>query len=298
MFARTFGAIVLATLAACGDEAPVAAPLDDADRAVLARAEDLLYHQAPEQVPALLEPLLARDPTPVEAEYLAGQAAYYLQDWAACVTRLEQVLERDEADYLTRCNALGFAHAKRGDYADARTLFERIVAADPEESKAWYGLAHVALLEGRLPDARVALDRSLALRPDYLKARFAEVRLLDAEGRSDEALVAVTALLDAWPSNEEALFLQVKLLRAEGRDDEADQAESRRAAVYAAKEQIATLAGRIRAGDDDPAARRALVLAYLQLGDAGEARDALLGALAVFPDDPGLRELAQGFAPR
>lgn len=286
-------AACLTWLAACGRDAPAPTSLSAADQAVLRDVEALLYRAAYEQVPPLLADFLARDPVPVEAAYLAGQCAYYLQDYEECVRRLDDALARAPERYLTRSNALGFAHIKRGDYAAARAAFQRIVDADPDESKALYGLALVALTEGRLDDARPPLERSLRLRPDYLKARFAEVRLLDAEGRTDEALERNASVLREWPSNEEALFTHVTLLRQAGRTAEADAFEERRAQVYAAKEQIASLVQRVRAGDDDIQVRRALVGAYMALGDVRQTREVLLAALTVHPDDPALLDAAE-----
>lgn len=283
-------------LPGCGDETtapadgPPAAPLSAEDETRLREAEQLLVAQLHEQVPPRLAPLLARDPVPVQAQYLAGQAAYYLGQYGEATERLADVLARAHDDYIGRSNALGFAHYKLGDFDASREVFAAIVEADPAAHKAHYGLGQVALTEGRYADAREHVERALQLASGYLKARFAMARVLDGLGESEAALAQTEELVQAWPSNEELLHLQAQLLRRLDREVEARAVEARRAQVYSIKEQVGDALGRIRAGEDNPLLRMRIVEGYLELGDVREALLQLGAGRTRWPDDPVLAQ--------
>lgn len=55
---------------------------------------------------------------------------------------------------------------ERGDYAEARTRFTRVVQAHPGDWKANYHLGLMALSEGNADDARVYLEQAYAVRAD------------------------------------------------------------------------------------------------------------------------------------
>ena len=296
------GALCIALLwwlvPACADDvapgpAEVEARLSDEDRQRLARAEDLMRTQLHEQVRPLLQPLLERQPVPVDAQYLAGQAAYYMGEYGEAATRLADVLARHRDVYLTRSNALGFAHYKLGDFAASRDVFSAITTADPSAHKAHYGLAQVALTEGLYEEARSHVETALSLAPDYLKARFALARVLDGLGEFEAALQVAESLGQAWPSNEELLYLQSQLLHRLDRPEDARAVELRRAMVYDIKQRVGDALGRIRAGEDSPLLRITIIDGFLQLGDLREAIGHLNTARTRWPDDPVLAQTAE-----
>jgi len=280
---------------ACSEDVapPTEPPLGPEDVARIEKANRAMATGLPETVHDTLAELLDRRPIPAEAQWLAGQAAYSLQSYGEAVERLGDVTRRDADAYLPRSVALGFAQYKLGDFDDAEATFAAIAARAPDNPKAHYGLGQLDVTAGRDEDARVHLERALALAPDYLKARFAMARALDGLGRDDEALEAVETVVARWPSHEEALYLWARLLSAAGRTEEAERVLARRSTIYAAKEAIGQLGQRIRAGEDSPALRRAIIEAFAALGDERETRRAVVAALERFPDDASLRDTAE-----
>ncbi|RUL88596.1 FG-GAP-like repeat-containing protein [Tautonia sociabilis] len=91
-----------------------------------------------------------------------------------------------------------------------RAELERALDRFPEDDRAWLGMAHLELEEGRLDLASGWLRRCLAARPDDPSVRLAQLRLAIAAGDSSSALEALDRLpegalppdrlldLDAW----------------------------------------------------------------------------------------------------
>jgi tetratricopeptide (TPR) repeat protein len=291
--ARAILAALLFLACACSDsgkpEPPVALPLSEADVARLARANQAMLAGLPERVHGVLGDLLTLDPTPPGVQFVAGSAAYELHQYGEAITRISDAV-RVNAAYLPNSSALGFAYLKLGDFDAARAAFENIVEVAPHKHKAHYGLGLAALSVDDLEDARPSLIEALRLAPDYLKARFALARLLSAEGQHGEALNEVTVVVDRWPSHDEALYLRGRLLTALGRGQEAEKAFARHKFVYATKESLGGLAGRLGTSQDSPALRLQMVELHLGLGDVREARRALSAARSLYPGHPLLEQ--------
>lgn len=285
--------LALAACGACGREpapAAVEAPLSAEDQTALVLAVRAQQEGRSHEVGALLAELLAREPPPVDAQYVAGEAAYTLGRHAEAAERLADAVAR-KPEFLASATTLGFAHFKLGQFAEASAAFRQVLAARPEAYKAHYGLGLVALTEGRLDAARPALERALALRPDYLKARFAWARLLQEEGRLDEAAPELEAVLAASPAHDEALYRLAQVRLAQGHADEAEALEGRRREVYALREELAGLEATVRSGLDLPATWERLVLLQDALGEEEGAARALQDGLRRFAQDPRLQAL-------
>lgn len=92
-----------------------------------------------------------------------------------------------------------FAAYQRGRSIEAEAWFRAILAGDPGDVQAWFGLAeilfHARSRSGRpraLDDARVAFERAVALDPDHEEALFHLVRVYAREGR----LAALDSTMD------------------------------------------------------------------------------------------------------
>jgi tetratricopeptide (TPR) repeat protein len=300
--ARTIALALLAVAGlpapGCGPDAPDAAPsaravtevLDERDRAALAAAIGAQQQAMPERVGPLLEGLLARDPPPADAQFVAGSAAYDLGRYGEAAERLGDAVRR-KPEFLPAASALGFALRRQGDYDAAADVFARIVAARPDAHKAHYGLGLLAVDVGRAGDARRHLEHALAIRPDYLKARFALARVLIEEGRLPEARAALEELLVLWPAHEQALYQLALVLGELGEDAASEAVLARREEVYRLGEEVGGLLARRRSGEDDPRLAARLVELYLALGEPDDARRELQLGLLAAPDDPALRSL-------
>lgn len=287
--------LLVAACCSCGGEAgpgAVETPLSAADQTALALAVRAQQEGRSHDVGPLLAELLARVPPPVDAQYVAGEAAYTLGRHAEAAERLADAVAR-KPEFVGSATTLGFAHFKLGRFEDAASAFRQVLAARPEAYKAHYGLGLVALTEGRLDAARPALVRALELRPDYLKARFAWGRLLQEEGRLDEAARELEAVLDAWPAHDEALYRLAQVRLAQGHAEEAEGLERRRREVYALREELAALESSVRGGLDTPATWERLVLLQEALGEEEGAARALQDGLRRFAGDPRLRVLLE-----
>ncbi|MEO7762069.1 MAG: tetratricopeptide repeat protein, partial [Casimicrobiaceae bacterium] len=61
----------------------------------------------------------------------------------------------------------GMALQRRGDTAQARTIYERVLALDPDHPDAWHLLALLDASDGRAEDAVAKVRRAIATLPDH-----------------------------------------------------------------------------------------------------------------------------------
>lgn len=93
------------------------------------------------------------------------------------------------APQSTRLRAL--LHHRRGDLANAETLFRQLAEADPQDFESWGNLG-LCLLASEMPQAAIqAFDRSLNLRPDRLSIRHKWAEAHYTLGTGEEALKAL-----------------------------------------------------------------------------------------------------------
>ncbi|BDB12214.1 sensor histidine kinase [Thermus thermophilus] len=74
-----------------------------------------------------------------------------------------------------------------GRYAEAEEAYRRVLAQDPGNLDARWGLAEVALALGRAKEAELLARQVLGLRPDYPLARFTLAKALLEQGKKEEA---------------------------------------------------------------------------------------------------------------
>jgi len=281
--------LAIACLAGCNGSAPAPeVPLSAGEQAALALAVQAQREGRSQEVASLLAELLARVPPPVDAQYVAGEAAYTLKRHGEAVERLTDAVTR-KPEFLGNAATLGFAHYQLGQFEEAATTFRQIVAARPSAYKAHYGLGLVALQQGRLDESRTALSEALRQQPDYLKARFAWGRLMHAAGRLDEAAEALELVVAGWPSHHEALFQLAQVRAAQGRTQEAEALQARRALVYSVREELAGLEQQVLGGVDTPITWARMAQLLQALGEEEDARQALAGGRRRFPAAPELQ---------
>ena len=90
----------------------------------------------------------------------------------------------DSPDIRVRYGRLLY-HLRR--YGEAEEAYRRVLAQDPGNLDARWGLAEVALALGRAREAELLARQVLAVRPDYPLARFTLAKALLEEGRRGEA---------------------------------------------------------------------------------------------------------------
>jgi tetratricopeptide (TPR) repeat protein len=94
----------------------------------------------------------------------------------------------------------GFVLFARRRLAEAEGSFRKVLAANRDDARAWYGLGDVLLEQDRYPEAEAALKRALALRPTELSALNSLGIVYALSGRHDEAIQAFETVMRHTPS--------------------------------------------------------------------------------------------------
>jgi tetratricopeptide (TPR) repeat protein len=141
--------------------------------------------QDPKGAEAFLRRAVAAFPDDAEA---IGELAFalYLQGRHAEAKPLyEKALALlDSPDLRVRYGRLLY-HLRR--YGEAEESYRRVLAQDPGNLDARWGLAEVVLALGRAREAELLARQVLALKPDYPLARFTLAKALLEQGRKEEA---------------------------------------------------------------------------------------------------------------
>jgi tetratricopeptide (TPR) repeat protein len=156
---------------------------------------------------------------------LLGMLAYaYSQthDYDSAVATYEKALTQDSDNQELR-RAYADALLGMGNTPAARTEFEKVLKADPDDAATYLRLAQLDRQEGRFDQARKELERAKTLQADKLQADDLEIPyqqalLEDAVGNQDKAIELLQGLVkrseqagDQYTPNEannRALFLE------------------------------------------------------------------------------------------
>lgn len=134
---------------------------------------------------------------------------------------LRPFADRTDPDLL---NAYGIALADSGDIAGAVRQFERILAADANNARAYQNLGIVALRAGQVPRARGYLEKALALTPDLPLALNALGVVEARSGNRDAAIAHWSRAVEKDPAQFDALFNLGMVAADAGRRDVARKA--------------------------------------------------------------------------
>lgn len=165
-----------------------------------------------------------------------------------------------------------------GRFAEARSAYERAVAADTAAVRAWYRLGILASWDNQLDSSLALLARARRLDAADPDLRFSEAQVLSWANRFDASIRQWDSLLAAHPARRDAAAARARTLAWANRFDEA-------AAAYGALIDTDP-------GDPEGYAGRAQVAAWR--GDYGAAIADYRRALSLAPDHaPSLTGLAQ-----
>ncbi|HKT32677.1 MAG TPA: aspartyl/asparaginyl beta-hydroxylase domain-containing protein [Gammaproteobacteria bacterium] len=98
-----------------------------------------------------------------------------------------QLLQRDPA-HSEALSFLGTQALTAGDLDRSLALFQRGVAAHPDDAALFKNLGLVLRARGALPESLAALDAALRLQPEFPVAHLHKGAVLEQLGRSDDAL--------------------------------------------------------------------------------------------------------------
>lgn len=115
----------------------------------------------------------------------------------------------------------GVEARRRGALTEAEKLFERALAAEPDDAVARTQLGELAAFAGELGDARENFDKALAASPDYQPAQRNLGKVLFLEGDYGAARAALTKAADMTPADSDTRYLLGIACRFAGRAEEA-----------------------------------------------------------------------------
>jgi predicted O-linked N-acetylglucosamine transferase (SPINDLY family) len=122
---------------------------------------------------------------------------------------------------LTEAVRNAVAFHRQGNLAAAESLYQSVLAQQPQHLEALHCFGLLRLQQQRPADALALLDRALSLDPHSPDVLVNAAGALMALGRPVEALERLDALLELRPADADAHFNRGVLLAALGRNDEA-----------------------------------------------------------------------------
>jgi TolB-like protein/DNA-binding winged helix-turn-helix (wHTH) protein/Tfp pilus assembly protein PilF len=167
------------------------------------------------------------DPELAVAQARLAQYYYHVQQPAQGDEHLRRAVTLNPDEPLV----LGFSASDavwRGDYAEAVSLWRKVVAQDPLSPSSRGNLAFMLLANGQLEEALAENRRALELSPDAGPKLEVEIaRILILMGRYEEAMAAI----DRLPAGHFRDYATALLHRAPGQQEESQAALERLAAA-------------------------------------------------------------------
>jgi tetratricopeptide (TPR) repeat protein len=155
---------------------------------------------------------------------MLGYAYSQVHDFESAVATYEKALAKDPENRDLR-RTYADALMDMGNTSAARTQFEKILKADPDDGTAYFRLAQLDRQEGRFDQARKELERARTLSQpgdskvqDDMRIQYEQVLLEDAAGNQDKAIELLQGLVKSSEqaegqytpaeANNRALFLE------------------------------------------------------------------------------------------
>lgn len=299
---------------------------DAAGAELEARKSVELGYPAEEALPLLAKTLLAQGKAGKAMEELAGAAPTRAESRAEVQTVLatahgiqgnipaaEKALSRAfeaQADYGPAILVQSRLKAAARDYTGALAGLETLLARESANEEAWQLKGDILGAQGQGDAALAAYRKALEARPDLVPVQVAVVSALIQQGKLEEAGVQLEALGKLAAKSPETRYLEVLLAFRQGRNDAAHELVQSLLQMAPDSPKVLQLAGSVeyqrrawqlaqthlsRALDLAPdlaLARRLLIAAYLQDGQAGKALNALQPVSSRLDDDPQMLALA------
>lgn len=299
---------------------------DAAGAELEARKAIELQFSAEQAVPLLARALLAQGKTgkvidelakasPTGAEGRADRLtvlamAYGAQgDLPAAEKALAQALEA-QPDYGPAMLVQSRLKAAIRDYPGALARVEEVLAKAPDNEEAWKLKGDILGAQGQAEPSLAAYRKALEARPDLVPIHVAIVSSLLREARLEDAGRQWEALNQIAPKDSQTRYLEVLLTFRKGDYEAAHNLVQHLLAAAPDNPSVLQLAGAVEyqrrswqqaqthlsraldAAPDLPLARRLLIAAYLQGGQAGKALAALQPVLDKIDGDAQMLSLA------
>ena len=146
--------------------------------------------------------------------FAAGVAAHRVGDFAAARSSYERVLALQPND-VDALNNLGIVLAALRDFDQAESMLRRAVRIAPRNAVAWNNLGTVLAQRAQPADAVAAFQQALALDPEHQGARVSMAQQFLAIGAADRARQALEEVIAMNPAMPEAHYALGQALEME-----------------------------------------------------------------------------------
>jgi tetratricopeptide (TPR) repeat protein len=204
----------------------------------------------------------------IQPDLLAARRFLYgifiqAKDYDGAVNIIKGYLKYNDKDIINLI-ALGEVYALKGDYAQAGTTFQKIIALKPQSPQGYYYLARLKLKTQKPGKALRYARQALHADRDFIPALQLMVGIYLEQKQPDQALALVRRTLARSPKNPKLYRLLGKLLLIQKQPEAA----------------VVPLETALKLNPRDVASLRLLALSYLQMPDPDKARQQLEAKVA------------------
>jgi tetratricopeptide (TPR) repeat protein len=232
---------------------------------------------------SLLESLTSRAPSPVLLDLL-GDAYTQTKDLPKAEDAYRKATELDPSE-LSHLRGLGQTLMAEEKYADALTVYQKLIDLMPDEGDNYLRIAQIYRELHQLDRAEESLLKARQYEPGSLEVMYNEAMLYQAQGRYDDAIrvlsdavTGVKGQSPVLPSRRRSLAILYQQL------GQAYQQKQNYAAAIYTYEELAHL------GDEEDRRGRLMIMsAYREARDLPKALQAGKEAFAKYPNDSAIK---------
>ncbi|MDP1761202.1 MAG: tetratricopeptide repeat protein, partial [Deltaproteobacteria bacterium] len=185
------------------------------------------------------------------------------KDYDGAIATIQGYLRLNSKD-IVNLVTLGEIYALKGDDAQARDTFQKIIDLEPKNPQGYFQMARLGLKTKKTDEALKYANKALQEAPDFLPALQLEVGIFQDQKQPEKALAAVRQTLARSPKNPQLHQMLGELLLVQKQPQ----------AAIAPLEEALTLNPR------QVSALQLLALAYQQMPNADQARQQLEAKVA------------------
>ena len=176
------------------------------------------------------------------------------KDYDGAIATIQGYLRLNDKDVFNLVG-LGEVYALKGDDAQARAAFQKIITLEPKNPQGYFQMARLGLKAKKPVEALRYADQALQAQPDFLPALQLEISVYQEQKQPDKALAAVRQAVARRPKNPQLQQMVGELLLVQKQPQAA----------------IAPLEEALSLNPQQVSALQLLALAYQQMPNSGQA---------------------------
>jgi tetratricopeptide (TPR) repeat protein len=180
------------------------------------------------------------------------------KDYDGAIATIQSYLRVNGKDVVNLVT-LGEVYAIKGDDAQARATFQKIIALEPKNPQGYFQMARLGLKAKKMDEALKFADQALQANPDFLPALQLEVGIYQDQKQPEKAVAAVRRTLARSPKNPQLHQILGELLLVQKQPQAA----------------VAPLGEALNLNPRQVSALQLLALAYQQMPNADQALEQL-----------------------